>query len=70
MTYIYVKRELRKKIMTYTMSSGSLHKKSVGTTERFFKMSLGLKGLINIVKILMISAKIAALGLEIKVMTS
>ena len=56
--------------MTYTMSSGSLHKKSVGTTERFFKMSLGLKGLINIVKILMISAKIAALGLEIKVMTS
>ena len=46
MTYIYFKRELRKqKSWRIYTSSGSLLKKSAGTTERFFKKSLGLKGL-------------------------
>ena len=38
--------ELRKKIMTYIyVKNRSLHKISVDTMERFFKKSLGLKGL-------------------------
>ena len=50
MTYIYVKRELRKKNYDVYTSGRSLHKISVDTTERFFKRSLGLKGLSILLK--------------------